>query len=322
MNIPHKQHYVQQKYLHNWEENYQLCVYDKRSKTGNIYFKGTSAICFERDYYKSHRLTCDEKRIFDAIYKDVPPTLKSNIDELNCLLDCEIEIESSDEKTKLLITEIFSKHRKEIESDVFTQFGETLLSDIENNLSNATWNKLFSGDETFIADEQDRVGLFNYILGQMWRVPSKKNKLKNVLEKLNIETGAEVSSDRMFPYFVYHQSMIEACYMSYYNKHKLVYLRIPNNLKNEFITADNPVINLCKEFDSDGSPKTYNLYWAITPKLALIVTENQFERSRVATNEDIQYFNKLIFDNATRYVISHYKEDILRLVNIQMKSGE
>lgn len=221
MHITHRQHYVQQKYLRHWEDDNQLCIYEKLKDKGKIRIKGTNAICFNWDYYKLDRLTNDEKRIFNVLYKNIPEKLKRQIEEINCLLDYGIEIESSNEEIKNTVSDIFYKHRQEIEDSVFTQFGESLLCDLEKCLSDKLWEKLLSKDETFIADKQERIDFFGYVIGQMWRVPAKRKILEEVLKRLNSEKGAEVSAERMFPYFVYHQSMIEACYMSYYNKHKL-----------------------------------------------------------------------------------------------------
>lgn len=318
MNITHRQHYVQQKYLRHWEDDNQLFIYEKLKDKGKIRIKGTNAICFDWDYYKLDRLTKDEKRIFNVLYKNIPAKLKRQIEELNGLLDYSIEIESPDKEIKNTVSDIFCKHRQEIEDAVFTQFGESLLCDIEKCLSDKLWEKLLSKDETFITDEHERIDFLSYVIGQMWRVPAKRKKLEEVLKKLNAEKGAEVSAERMFPFFVYYQSIIETIYMSYYNKHKLIYLSIPNDSYNEFITSDNPVLNLCKDFDSDGSPKTYNLYLAVTPKIAVIITENSTEHSREATDEEIWHLNKLVFDNATRYVISHKKENLLSVINIGM----
>lgn len=308
MNITHKQHYVQQQYLSSWENEHQLWVYDKIYNKSEQ--KGKKAICYEIDYYKVQRLTDDEKRIFYALYKNVHPQLKNRINELNTLLDNEITVESADEKIAKNVMAFFQKKRQEIENLVFAQFGESLVCDIEKGLSKDIWERLFTEDDTIIYDEQNRVTLYSYVIGQTWRVPSKRNKIEKALESLTKKTNLDISVERMFPYFVYYQSMIESAYMSYYNTHKLVYLRTKNSDK-EFLTSDNPVINLCEDFDESGCPKRYELYWALTPRLALLITENTTESTKLLSDEEVDAINKKICYNATRYIISHKRRDEL-----------
>ena len=308
MNITHRQHYVQQQYLSSWELEHQLWVYDKIYNKNEQ--KGKKAICFETDYYKVQRLTDDEKRIFYALYKNVHPQLKKRVNELNALLDNEITIESADEKIAKNVMELFQEKRQEIENSVFAQFGESLVCDIEKGLSKDIWERLFAEDDTIIYDEQNRVNLYSYVIGQTWRVPSKRNKIEEALESLTKETNLDISVERMFPYFVYYQSMIESAYMSYYNTHKLVYLRTKNS-DMEFLTSDNPVINLCEDFDESGCPKRYEFYWALTPRLALLITENTTESTKLLSDEEVDAVNKKICYNATRYIISHKRRDEL-----------
>lgn len=306
MNITHRQHYVQQQYLSSWELEHQLWVYDKIYNKNEQ--KGKKAICFETDYYKVQRLTDDEKRIFYALYKNVHPQLKKRVNELNALLDNEITIESADEKIAKNVMELFQEKRQEIENSVFAQFGESLVCDIEKGLSEDIWERLFAEDDSIIYDEQNRVNLYSYVIGQTWRVPSKRNKIEEALESLTKETNLDISVERMFPYFVYYQSMIESAYMSYHNTNKLVYLRTKNS-DMEFLTSDNPVINLCEDFDESGCPKRYEFYWALTPRLALLITENVTESTKSLSDEEVDAINKKICYNATRYIISHKRRD-------------
>lgn len=79
----------------------------------------------------------------------------------------------------------------------------------------------------------------------------------------------------------------------------------------EFLTSDNPVINLCEDFDESGCPKRYELYWALTPRLALLITENTTESTKLLSDEEVDAINKKICYNATRYIISHKRRDEL-----------
>lgn len=149
------------------------------------------------------------------MYKNVHPQLKNRINELNVLLDNEITIESADKKIAKNVMALFQKKRQEIEDLVFAQLGESLVCDIEKGLSKDIWERLFAENDTIIYDEQNQVNLYSYVIGQTWRVPSKKNKIEEALGSLTKETNLDISVERMFPYFVYYQTMIESVYMSY-----------------------------------------------------------------------------------------------------------
>lgn len=273
MSATHKQHYVQRAYLSKWEENNQLWIYDQfDSKIKN---KGSKSICFEIDYYKLDRLSDDEKILFEILYSKLPYGLRKNIREINNILDHDIEVESNSKKIQEFVTKIFNDNKQEIEQEVFAQAGESIFCDIEQGLSNEIWQKLLNADSTFINNEQYRLNLYSYIVGQIWRVPAKKKLLAKNLNQIISKTNANISVDRMFPYFVYHQTMIESIGLSQCNHHKLFYLHIADDSKSEFITSDNPVINICVDFDCNGSPKEYELYWPITPKLAVIISKHQ-----------------------------------------------
>ena len=310
MSITHKQHYVQRAYLSKWEENNQLWIYDQVDR--KIKNKGKNAICFEIDYYKLDRLSEDEKRLFEVLYKNLPYGLRKNIYEFNNILNCEIEIEAQSKKIKEFVTKIFNDNQCEIENKVFAQAGESIICDIEHGLSVEIWDKLFNSDSTFMDNEQDRVDFYTYIIGQVWRVPVKKKLLANSLNQIKCKTNANISVDRMFPYFIYHQTIIESILISQYNKHKLFYLHIAGDSKFEFITSDNPVINTCNDFDCNGTPKEYEFYWPITPRLAVLISEHQKEFCNPVSDDIIEKYNYLIYKNSNRYVISHKQEMILK----------
>ena len=219
-------------------------------------------------------------------------------------MDFEVRIEASQSEIQNAVTTLYSENQCKIENDVFTQAGEDLLCDIEDEIPKELWDRILSRDTTLIQDDKIRVRFYSYLICQIWRVPYKKTLLKNILEKMSKIGKLDVSVDRMFPYFVYHQSMLESYCMSITNKHKLSYLIINQNSPSEFITSDNPIINLCHEFDQDGAPKYYELYWAISPKLALLITTFSANDSEVISENQINNFNKAVYNNAYKYIIA------------------
>ncbi len=306
--VTYKQHYVKQEYLKKWTINNEFFVLNKKSNT--IKKRGTKAICFNYSFYKLNRLTSDEKKFFNIIYKNVHSNLKKSIFEINEILDYEVDVEADDEKVKNIVKQIFNDNKTTIENSVFTQAGEMFAGDIESGISSDLWERIYKKDTSIINDEKTRINFYSYLIGQFWRVPAKKETMSKALNEINQKGNLSLSVDRMFPYFVLHQTMIESAYMSSYNEHRLIYLTIDNSTNIKFITSDNPVINM-----NTNANKKPEYYFPLTPEVALLVVKDYTIDDSILTKAEVSKFNKLIYDNATQYVIAQSNNDIASFYN-------
>ena len=302
INITRDQHFVQQKYLSKWIAGKQLCAFDLCKKS--IFPCSPNTILFKKDFYELFPLSDDECRIMHALYKNHPPIIRKRIEEILSLTTNEYYVESDNESIKKAVEEVFRNHYNEISKLVFIQGGEEITHSIEAGISKETWEKLYHCDESVLDDGQRRVDFYYYLIGQMWRVPKRKELLSTFLNKIDKESQAKLSADRLFPYFVTIQPMIESIILAEKNQHHICYLNIANDNEIEFITSDNPVINICNELDNAGAPTSYELFWPLCPKLAMLVVTDPAVRSKLVEKEDVLHYNSLIKENAERFLIA------------------
>ena len=301
-NVPHKQHYVPQRYLANWLDGTELSVLDLKGRKIRKY--GTAAICFGKDFYKLTRLHKDEQLLLNKLFQRVPDQLKAIINELIMMPFCDLLVEGKNEEITKQVAIILAENLNEIEKDVFIRGGESCMGSIESSISEEMWQRIYSLDETILNDEQSRCLFFNYVSAQMWRIPKRKDQLSVAVNQLVDATNADISIDRVFPYFVFIQSMIDSIILSNNNSHKIVYLRAKENHTKEFLTSDNPIINICQETDSEGYIKNYDLFWPLNPETAMLITTDQNAKTRFVSDLDVFQFNTLICKQAKQYLIS------------------
>lgn len=307
-NITHRQHYVPQRYLSNWLNGSQFYVLDLKGK--KIKKRGTNAVCFGMDYYRLIQLNDYEKALLNQIYKHVPAKLKQVIADMMALPFCNFIVESNTYEIAKQVATIFSENFEEIEESVLIQGGELLMCDIESSISERMWERIYALDETLIDNGQEKVNFFNYISSQMWRVPKKREVLLQMIEKISIVSNKDISIDSIFPYFVIFQSLVESVIMANSASYKVVYLKINDELKDEFITSDNPVINVCQEYDSNGRPKRYELFWPLNPKNAMLITTNKLLGTTYINCSEIKRYNSMIQQQAFQYLIAKNRETL------------
>lgn len=319
-NIPRKHHYVQQSYLSNWYNGDKFKVLYLNSN--RIWDRTTNQICFEDYFYKMSRLNRDEidfllNKIYASnIILDSAPILKVKMKELITLHYNDIIVESKDAEVARNVAKILSQNLEEIEDSVFKKSGELFIGDIEKSLSNDFWHKLYSKDKAFFEDEQLRVDFYSYICAQRWRTPKmKKNLQQKIIEANEYFYGgrADLSTDRLFPYFVAFQSTIEATLLGNTNKYKLSYLTVSPNSKVSFVTSDNPVINLCDEFDDNNNPIKLEWFWPISPTVAILISSDDI--SKELTDDEIAFYNKMVKKEAFNYVISFNNDNLKALIS-------
>jgi hypothetical protein len=90
-----------------------------------------------------------------------------------------------------------------------------------------------------------------------------------------------------------------------------------NNSNVEFITSDQPVVNLEEQIDENGSAIFFKLYIAISPKVAITLDFDSLENSFVEENinEDIviEKLNKIIISNSNMFLFSKTIETLERI---------
>lgn len=302
-NITHRQHYVPQKYLTKWLSGTELFVLDLKSN--KIKQKGTNAICFQFDYYKISPLTKKERQIFSCLNIMNNKDINKFFDDLLKIPFCEVVI-NYDNKYILKNGKSFN----EIKEAALIQLGESYMSDIERGISDDTWSKIYSCNETFIDNDQVRIDFFAYISCQIWRTPKQKLVLSNAIKKISHETNTKLNVDNFFPYFCLSQTIFYANILMSQKKYKIIYLKVNSFSNLEFITSDNPIIKIFTNENSTNVKDKYDLFWPLSPLLAMLITLRDLH-THFVNDDEIQFYNEKIKENANQYLIAYSKKIFL-----------
>lgn len=290
-----------------------VLVYDKYYGTIGL-LNERFPVAFERfNFVINHLLTEEEKSVFRALYTDLPSILTESIAELDCSLELRSQVNSffanlSKPKAK---NGRSTARKSSTRGKVFTERGEQLLNKIEKPLSMELRNQLLSFDSSFMSNDQLRLDFFICVMRQVWSSPKKQTALPGLLARLGIKESDAISTDRMFPYFVYHQIAICSIIMSTDLQYHISFLRIPLRANYEFIFTDNPVIDFCGESKLSETHDNNRFLWVISPTLAVMISNNADGESRFVTEEEVVRYNALLFKKATRYVVLNKDHDFL-----------
>lgn len=115
----------------------------------------------------------------------------------------------------------------------------------------------------------------------------------------------------MFPYFVYHQIAINSIVMSTSSQYHLSFLRIPKGAEYRFIVTDHPAIDLSEEQKLPGTTDANCFLWVISPSLAVIIGDKTAGKTRFINEGEVTAYNTLLFEKATRYIVSDRNGDFL-----------
>lgn len=316
-NIPHHHHYVPQRYLSKWlKEDNQFYVLD--ICTNKIKLKGTKSICYENNLYNLGDLTKEEWEIIDYLIKDFPNYFQDIIHELGnrkLVIKSKNKINNYELKgIKDKLNEILIENKSEFDK-LNIKFGEEILTEFENVLSDDKWDKLYNSDISFLKTKYDEVDFYLYIFAQVFRTPKIKKIILQSINEWNDKTNSNVSTDKMFSYFIVILSIWISNNFVLKDSHEIGFIKSNYDTSLNLITSDNPIINLCNLNDSDEIPTDYELYCPLTPFLAMLITSKDKNINTLLDDNDVMFYNNKIKENAYRYLISNDIKTLEKLLN-------
>ena len=299
--------------LKSWGFSFPILVYDKYCNHTALLSECFSVASENLNFEIKTLLTEKERNAFQALYMNLPQILTDMIGELNCLLELrsQMVLFPADTSTQTVKNAFGKLKRPGFKGGRFTERGEQLLNKIEKPLSMELRNQLLSFDSSFMSNDQLRLDFFICVMRQVWSSPKKQTALPGLLARLGIKESDAISTDRMFPYFVYHQIAICSIIMSTDSQYRISFLRIPLRANYEFIFTDNPVIDFCGESKLSETHDNNRFLWVISPTLAVMISNNADGESRFVTEEEVVRYNALLFKKATRYVVLNKDHDFL-----------
>jgi len=280
-----KQHYVWKYYLKPWTTDDK--IWCKRNST--IFKTSLENIAQERYFYKTTPLNEFEKNIITAIIRTTPP-----------------------ENHSLLMQDFEFYNAISNSSDDYTRKNgiEDIHSLIENNFY-PFLQSLYKKNLSFLNINDKKVSFMYNIAQQYSRTKSMHERPVKALNNLPIDPPKEYEGNfdnekivkaLMFIFFA------ETMGNWLYEKVKIYFIETDF----EFIASDQPIINIHSTTDYTYA-KNLELYYPITPHLALFFTDKEFCNKKIDESETYKY-NKLLYSKSYEQVYA-LSENILTLFN-------
>ncbi|MCL2687550.1 MAG: DUF4238 domain-containing protein [Methanobrevibacter sp.] len=257
--IKKKQHYVWRKYLKPWTQDNKIwCKMNEK-----IFQTSLVNIGNETYFYEVDRLNETEEKIIYTALKIFP---KEN---LPVLMDI------------LANYRLFSEH-----SDISRKNGLENYHNFIENMFDPILENVYKRDLAFLKNDYYRAN-FSYFIGLQYT--RTKKSLRNLQEGFNyIPTPDEIKGNfnpetisRIFGLII-----AESIGNWMHSKSNIYFFESDN----ELMTSDQPIINIRANYKINSVPKRIELYYPLTPNLALFITDRT-SCDRILKREDTKFLN-------------------------------
>ncbi len=261
-----KHHYVWRKYLRAWSvEEMIWCLREKKIFKSNL-----TGVGQERDFYKLKILNLEEINFIKDFIKYLPPHLqKQHLDLLKGLTLPPIIASHFSEKST----------SNELETLIYN-LEEDLHSTIENS-GISILNHILDKKEISLLKGDDNYLKFIYFLTYQYMRTRKIRE--NVINGLKDDPRIKVDIEKVIN-ILSHILATQMAWNLFVERKQVRIILLENNSPIKIITADQPVINTyAVNAPPDQELKDIELYYPVSPNLAIIVTE----KSKYLTGDKI-----------------------------------
>ena len=249
-----QQHYVWKKYLKSWA-NESNQVYCKRNDI--VFITSVDKIAKEKYFYELTSISKDDYFFVKNLF-----TSNKYIDK-NPLFDVVFGIyeKSFDENSVI--------NEKEVDEELMT-FVENLGSTILDK---------FLSESTYMVKEENLPDFYVYIAFQLMRTPRFKNAFRidehpKLKEQWNIIRNIAAFN------FAEH---------IFFENYQIIKLY---NRNDDFITSDQPVINIRADYEKDKQVIDTELFYPISPKLGLLISNKISNKNSIElSSEQVRALN-------------------------------
>lgn len=166
-------------------------------------------------------------------------------------------------------------------------------------------------DLEFLDNEEDLLPTMIYISFQYLRTKNMQEAIKPVLSRYSYLSEKYLN---FFP-FIYAPAIANS--LAFLKETR--YIFFDNNTEIDFITTDQPIINVKKDVvNNAGEVSQMDLYYPITPKKAIIIHYQEQEEKRKYVsieNEQVVYYNNMMLKNAREFIFSSSIEQLNNFLN-------
>ncbi len=200
---------------------------------------------------------------------------------------------------------------KENNKAIFINTNEKYYSSIESELNKFIEDVINLNYEEI---KKNRKFIVRDLCYQYFRTKSMRNRIREAFAKLLDEQqicivngikSEDVDIENLLtPYLLFLPMVCN-------NDYNITILKNKTNV--DFITCDQPVINLCADYKSNAAPTELKFYYPISPKYALLVSdENELEFEDVISVDKVNMLNNRIIDAHDEFLFA-CNEDQLKL---------
>ncbi|WP_434747517.1 DUF4238 domain-containing protein [Pantoea sp. Lu_F5_004] len=298
-----RHHYVWAYYLRDWATDNKNIHYI--TKRGNTACDSIRGLGFEKDFYKMGMLRDEDRELITMITKECADVLKKLHWDF-------VEMIFNTQKFFLnLSPKVHEKLGVDLNDIMSSNLFENYLSQQEHN-SITILNSLRTGDSSCLQNQETYYELC-YFLGYQLARTIKMKKL--LILTLKATSGPQDVVTRLKDFYErnwWFMCSFMATNLSYdmsLNKSRRVYV-IENKTSIDFITSDQPVINLNPE-GHNGDAVDY--YYPLSPRKALIIlTSNHVYFDHLNISEiDVAMLNIKMADNSCETIFGRSEGELL-----------
>ncbi|NPE55987.1 DUF4238 domain-containing protein [Dickeya dadantii] len=239
----------------------------------------------------------------------------------------------------------FSSHFNEYDPKIYIEMRRQIGENIQGQFEIAGLlglEQLVIGDGSFFSDEESRTEFLSYVAMQYIRtdvmktrqvdifknlsqesrrfkdniescdvilkkigIPFDKYKVKNQIE--NIDDYLDIS--KVYSYILF--GLATELFYAFSVIHNPVLHILESSDSAKFITADQPIINLKADPSGDAVSKGLALYFAVSPKYAVIIDFDGGDYKRNITSEEVLHYNKKIINYSKSQIYASNQEDLI-----------
>lgn len=271
-----QQHFVWKHYLKPWTKNDKICC----SGHGNKFCTSLDNIAQVRFFYESEPLKSSEFDFIKSFIEHLHPSARTSQFEL---LKMYCATSQYDEYIKKCGVEDFHG--------------------IVENKFQYILAKIYEKDLSFLKNEEDKNNFSFYIGCQYARTNKIRENLINAplqipedIDKENIAKVLSLLFSDLIGNWVFSKSKVSL---------------LINNTDSNLITGDQPIINTKMEITNQANQVTNSmeLYFPITPKLAIYISEELNEMKLMDENQ-VANFNEMILKHSKEQVYSIEMSDL------------
>lgn len=294
------QHHVWRHYLKAWSVDDK--VFCLRLSEGRVFQANVRKVGKERDFYRLRELNQEDIEFIKKLVIEPSPVhlqrLHSNlVKQFNCMFELKRLLQSKGIDDAALNYEI-EEAMNNLEEDLHCRIEDSVVEHIDS---------ILRGDISFSDTDKGYMDFMYFLCVQYMR--TKKIKA-NILA--NVRTPQNIDMERIWP-VLSHIFATNMGWSWFAERNNFPIVLLDNQISEQFITGDQPVINTYATGDLKNPPTQVEHYYPVSPTIAVLVAEKGKYGSKKTLSlsaEEVSGYNQQIVRNAYDQVYASSKKTL------------